>query len=119
VDFSHIKDSEDIEFNHFLQTTVSPEWMPLVQYASRRAKQWTYVYSTEDGSDMKFLVVTMHQKQAFVVQVKFSPEKLVAFIDDPKILGISLKDKTDPPPRKPDQTVQAALLASRAWLAVQ
>ena len=98
---------------------MSREWTPLVQYASRRSKQWTYVYTTEEGSDVKILVVTMQQKQAFVVQVKFSPEKLVAFIDDPKIMGISLKDKTDPPPQNPDQTLQAALLASRAWLAVQ
>ena len=95
VDFSHIKESEDIEFNHFLQTTVSPEWMPLVQYASRRAKQWTYVYSTEDGSDMKFLVVTMHQKQAFVVQVKFSPEKLIAFIDDDAIARVDEEAHAD------------------------
>jgi len=123
VDFSHIKDREDIEFNRFMRTTVSPEWQPLVQYASARSKQWTYVYTTEDGSDMKFLVVTMQKKQAFVVQVKFSPEKLIAFIDDPKILGISLKDKTDPPPRQDpppaEQTALAAALAGRAWLAVQ
>jgi hypothetical protein len=118
VDFSHVKEREEIEFNRFMQSAVGPEWQPLVQYASRRGKQWTYVYTTEEGSDMKFLVVTMQQKQAFVVQVKFSPEKLIAFMNDPKILGISLKDKTDPPP-DPKETAQAALLASRAWIAVQ
>lgn len=122
VDFSHIKDREDVEFNRFMQSAVSPEWTPLVQYASHRSKQWTYVYTTEDGSDVKFLVVTMQQKQAFVVQVKFSPEKLIAFIDDPKIIGISLKDKTDPPPRQDrppaDEAAQAATIATQSWLAI-
>ncbi|HSE97479.1 MAG TPA: hypothetical protein VLD57_04360 [Blastocatellia bacterium] len=119
VDFSHIRDREEAEFNQFMQSAVTPEWMPLVQYASRRSRQWTYVYTAEEGSDMKFLVVTMQQKQAFVVQVRFSPEKLIAFIDEPRILGISLKDKTDPPTPAPNHMLQAATFASRAWLGAQ
>lgn len=95
VDFSGISGSEDVKFHEFVESSVSPEWRPLVQYSSRKNKQWTYVYCTEESDDVKFLVVNLQQKQAFVAQFKFSPEKLTAFMNDPKIMGISLKDKTE------------------------
>lgn len=95
VDFSRLSKAEDTEFNEFVQRSVSPEWRPLVQYSSRKNKQWTYVYCTEESDDVKFLVVNLQQRQAFVAQFKFSPEKLTAFMNDPKIMGISLKDKTE------------------------
>jgi len=101
VDFSGLSRSEDVEFNEFVQSSVSPEWRPLVQYSSRKNKQWTYVYSTEEGEDVKFLVVNLQQKQAFVAQFKFSPEKLTAFMNDPKLMGISLKDKTESDVKSP------------------
>ena len=40
---------------------------------------------------MKLLAVVVQRNEAFIVQVKFSPEKLIQFMDDPRILGISLK----------------------------
>jgi hypothetical protein len=102
VDFSQIEGSELVAFNSFVPSAVGPDWQPLVQYSSQLKRQWVYVYSQPEGEDMKMLVVALQQKQAFVLQLKFSPEKLIAFIDDPKIMGISLKDKTGPAVTPPD-----------------
>ncbi len=95
ADFSHLNGSEEIEFNRFVQASVSEEWRPLVQFASRKNRQWTYVYCTEEKEDVKFLVVNLQQKNAFVAQFKFSPDKLVAFMNDPKIMGVPLNNKTE------------------------
>jgi hypothetical protein len=65
-------------------------WTPLVQYSSPREKQWTYVYVTREKEDVKLLVVTLQQKDAVVLQTKFSPAKLVEFMNNPQIMGISL-----------------------------
>jgi hypothetical protein len=83
------------EFQSNIQRMVSSEWRPLLQYASRRQNQWVYVYIAEEKNDMKVLVLAVQKENSFVAQAKFSPEKLAKFMDDPKIMGISLKDKND------------------------
>jgi hypothetical protein len=67
-----------------------------VQYSSPRQKQWTYVYASREKENVRVLVVTLQQEQAFIVQTKFSPEKLIEFMNDPKIMGISLKGEQPP-----------------------
>jgi hypothetical protein len=71
-------------------------WSPLVQFSSPREKQWTYIYVTPEKKDVKVLAVAVTEKQAVVFQMKFSPEKLGAFISDPRIMGVSLKDDKRP-----------------------
>jgi hypothetical protein len=83
------------EFHEATRRLISNEWQPLVQYNSSRANQYTHVYVQHGKSDVKLLVVTLQRNEAVVAQTKFSPEKLIKFIDDPKIMGISLKDKKD------------------------
>jgi hypothetical protein len=84
------------EFHAFIRSKIDPVWSPLVEYSSPREKKWTYVYSSQDKKDIRVLVVTMQQEQAFIVQTKFSPEKLIEFMNDPKIMGISLKSEQPP-----------------------
>lgn len=93
VDFSRFPG--EVEFHKFLSDTVHPSWNPLAQISSRRNKQWVHVYFQEEDEHAKFLVVAMESKQAFVVQFKFDPEKLARFMEDPKIMGISLVGKKD------------------------
>ncbi|HVF91106.1 MAG TPA: hypothetical protein VNH22_13640 [Blastocatellia bacterium] len=78
-------------FHSYIRNTVNPLWRPLFQYNAKLKGQWNYVYITEEGKDVKILAVALQQREAFVVQFKFSPDKLAKFIDDPKIMGISLK----------------------------
>lgn len=96
LDYSRGPRPGQSEFHAFIRSKIDPIWSPLVEYSSPREKQWTYVYSSQDKQDVRVLVVTMQQEQAFVVQTKFSPEKLIEFMNDPKIMGISLKSEQPP-----------------------
>ena len=84
------------EFHSVIRSKIEPVWSPLVQFSSPREKQWTYVYALHEKEDIKILVVTMQKSEAFVVQAKFSPAKLIEFMNDPKIMGISLKHEEKP-----------------------
>jgi hypothetical protein len=90
------------EFHTFIRSKIDPVWSPLVQFSSPRQKQWTYVYASQEKENIKVLVVTIQQEQAFVVQTKFSPEKLIEFMNDPKIMGISLKSEQPPKDYHPE-----------------
>jgi hypothetical protein len=93
LDFSDQADRT--EFQAAARNVISSEWQPMVQYNSIKQNQYTHVYYTQEKEDVKLLVVTLQKDQAVIVQAKFSPEKLSKFIDDPRIMGISLKDKND------------------------
>ena len=82
------------EFQASARTMISNEWQPLIQYNSMKQNQYTHVYYAQEKDHVKLLVVTLQKDEAVVVQAKFSPEKLSQFIEDPRIIGISLKDKT-------------------------
>ena len=101
LDYSRGPRPEDKEFHAFIRSRIDPEWVPLVQYSAPREKQWTYVYTTREKDDLKVLVVGLQKAEAFVLQTKFSPAKLVEFMNDPKIMGISLKDDKKQDPQQP------------------
>jgi hypothetical protein len=88
LDFSRFPG--EVEFHKFVSDTVHPSWQPMAKISLRKNKQWTYVYFKQEDKHAKFLVVAMQPKEAFVVQFKFDPEKLARFMEDPKIMGISL-----------------------------
>ena len=92
LDYSRAARPETPEFHTAIQDRIHAMWSPLVQFSSPREKQWTYIYVTQEKKDVKILAVAVQEKQAVVFQMKFSPEKLGAFISDPKIVGISFKD---------------------------
>jgi hypothetical protein len=93
LDFSEKAGRSD--FQSEARNVISSEWQPLVQYNSIKENQYTHIYYAQENDDVKLLVVTLQKDQAVIVQAKFSPEKLSKFIDDPKMMGISLKDRTD------------------------
>ena len=90
LDFSERSDRTD--FQAEARNVISSEWHPLVQYNSIKENQYTHVYYAQENDDVKLLVVTLQKNEAIIVQAKFSPDKLSKFIDDPRVLGISLKD---------------------------
>lgn len=92
LDYSEAPSPTTGQFHSFIQSKIDPRWTPLVQYSSPREKQWTYVYITRENDDVKVLVVTLQKQDAVVLQTKFSPAKLVEFMNNPQIMGISLND---------------------------
>lgn len=109
LDFSESPNPDSPEFHNFIRNIVHSDWRPLVQYNGRNRQQWSYIYVMEEKENVKILAVSVQQREAFVVQFKFSPEKLIAFINDPKIMGISLKgdsaeNNTDQTPPDPAAT---------------
>jgi len=126
LDYSEAPGPQGGEFHSFIRSKIDPAWTALVQYSSPREKQWTYVYVSREKEDVKILVVTLQAKDAVVLQTKFSPDKLVEFMNNPQIMGITLNsdsrartnsaraddadsnedasaDKPKPPPSKPPQ----------------
>lgn len=125
LDYSEAPGPQGSQFHSFIRAKIDPTWTPLVQYSSPREKQWTYVYVSREKEDVKLLVVTLQAKDAVVLQTKFSPDKLVEFMNNPQIMGITLNsdsrartnsaraddadndedavDKPKPPPSKPPQ----------------
>ena len=90
LDYSEAPSPGNGQFHAIIQSKIDPMWTPLVQYSSPREKQWTYVYVTREKEDVKVLVVTLQQKDAVVLQTKFSPAKLIEFMNNPQIMGVSL-----------------------------
>jgi hypothetical protein len=65
------------------------EWIPLVRMSSINSDQFL-VYARETGKDIKLIIVRVEADQATVIRAKIDPETLVKFIQDPKVLGISV-----------------------------
>lgn len=67
-------------------------WKPLVQTNSKRdgALQRSFIFFKENKKDVEVAVTTLTENEAAVIEVKFSPDKMVAFLDNPRIMGISL-----------------------------
>lgn len=91
LDFSRGPAPDHAQFHAAVRGQINPKWEPLLQYSSPKQRQWSYAYVTHEKEDVKVLVVAVQQREAFVFQFKFSPDKLIAFMNDPKIMGISLK----------------------------
>ena len=80
----------DSELGLVMRNALSPEWQPLVRVRSRDGEQ-VYIYAREAGENLKLMVVTIDHTDAVVARVKVSPQKLSDFLNNPKILGVSVR----------------------------
>jgi hypothetical protein len=93
--FEELDDTGNInhaELNAVIRDALDQDWQPLVRVYSRRGGQQVFVYARDEGQDIKLLVVTMDQTEAVLARVKLDPGALAKFMENPKLLGISLKD---------------------------
>lgn len=81
--------ASDLELRDVMRNALSPEWQSLARVRSRDGEQ-IYVYGRNDGKSMKLMVVTIDRTDAVVARVKIDPKKLSEFLNNPKILGISI-----------------------------
>lgn len=90
-DLNFSRETLDAEMKAVMRNSLSAEWNPIFRVRSREGQQ-AYMYMRESGDSVKIMLVTIDKNQAAVVRARFNPEKLIEFINDPKILGISLGD---------------------------
>ena len=62
-------------------------WSPLIQVASPKEEEQTYIYLREAGEKFNVMVVTIEPREACVVQVNLSPESLAKLMRNPDEMG--------------------------------
>jgi hypothetical protein len=77
------------ELQRSLATMFSADWSPVVHVGSLNGDQ-SFVYARDNGGTIKLIIVNIEADQATVIRAKISPEKLSEFIQDPRILGVSV-----------------------------
>ena len=87
---NYMHDGADDELHAALQHSLGPNWQPLVRVYSRKDGEQTFVYSKQEGKCMRLTVVIVEREQATIVKVKINPDALLKFMDNPRIMGISL-----------------------------
>lgn len=80
----------DREFQEAVRKSLNKKWTPTVQSSDRVSGNRSYVYTHQSGKDLEMLTVTISSRQAIVAQARINPEAVSKFLDDPKLLGISL-----------------------------
>ena len=78
------------ELNTVIRQALDQEWQPLVRVYSRKEGEQVFVYARNEGEDIKLMVVSLQQTEAFIARVKVSPATLAKWMEKPEILGISL-----------------------------
>ena len=86
-------DSIDNEMQATMRQAYGPEWSPIFHVRSRTGEQ-AYMYMKDDGTNVRVVLVTIEKEQAAIIRATFSPDKLVEFVNNPKIMGISLNDSS-------------------------
>ena len=102
----------DREMQSAMRMSFGPEWSPALRIRSRDGQQ-AYMYMREDGKNVRIALVTIDKQQAAIIRATFSPERLADFINNPKILGIPLKDDNGTPPPSEPPEVTGGLAARR------
>jgi hypothetical protein len=101
------RETLDAEMQSAMKNSFGPEWSPILRVRSRDGQQ-VYMHMREAGKSVKIAVVTIDKKQAAIIRATFSPEKLAEFINDPKIFGISLDNKSEQAANRGQQSPNAA-----------
>ena len=93
------RDTLDTEMQSAMRNSFSADWSSIFHVRSRDGQQ-AYMYMREDGKNIKITLVTIENEQAAVIRATFEPEKLVEFMNNPKIFGISLGGNDSQPDNK-------------------
>jgi len=89
ADFTSGTDSGS--FSAYMRGAYRKGWQPLVRVNSRReGNMQTHIYARNSGKDVQFAIVTFEEREAVVLEVKFNPEAAARFMENPKVMGISI-----------------------------
>ncbi len=99
-DLKFSRETVDKEMQAVMKNSFTDEWSPILRARSAEGQQ-AYMYMREDGKVVKVALVTIDKANAAVIRATFSPEKLVEFMNDPKIFGISMDEKKEAKKEEP------------------
>lgn len=86
------RENLDREMQASMRSSFGPEWSPVFRVRSQTSQQ-AYMYIRQDGDKkVRVALLTIDRDQAAIVRATFSPEKLIEFINNPRIMGISVGD---------------------------
>jgi hypothetical protein len=87
-----------IRFKSLMGAALDGDWSPLIQVASPKDQEQTYIYLREAGEKFNVLVVTLEPREACVVQVNVSPSTLAKLMQNPDEMGneITIDATTEP-----------------------
>jgi hypothetical protein len=105
------RENLDREMQAALRETFSAEWIPILRIRSREGQQ-AYMYMRESGQDIKINLVTIDKENAAVIRATFNPDKLIEFMNNPKVFGISLGDDKPDKPKDDKPTPQPETAAA-------
>ncbi|HKE05574.1 MAG TPA: VWA domain-containing protein, partial [Blastocatellia bacterium] len=78
-------------FDTVMRESYDKDWQPLVQINSKRdGNSHTFIYVKSSGKDVQFALAVLENREAVVLEVKFNPDAAARFLENPKIMGISL-----------------------------
>ncbi|MBP6820955.1 MAG: VWA domain-containing protein [Acidobacteria bacterium] len=115
-DQNFAKRAEAASFSQAMRQAFKKDWSPLVQISSKRdGDNHTFIYIRQSKKDVEFALASLAESEAVVMQVKFNPEAAARFLENPKIMGISLGNSVrgnntavNLPAPKPNQTATAS-----------
>ena len=76
-----------IAFKTAMNEMMAQTWSPLVQLASPKENDHTYIYLREAGTKFNVMVINIAGREGSVVQVTLSPQSLAALMKDPSEMG--------------------------------
>jgi VWFA-related protein len=85
------KEAGNASFAQVMRQSYKSDWSPLVQINSKRdGNSRTFIYVKQSKKDIQFALATIEDREAVVLEVKFNPDAAARFLENPKIMGISL-----------------------------
>src|SRR5215831_1307935 len=78
-------------FDAVMRQAYNKDWQPMVQVSSKRdGASHTFIYVKSSGKDVQFALAALDNREAVVLEVKFNPDAAARFLENPKIMGVSL-----------------------------
>jgi VWFA-related protein len=78
-------------FDAVMREAYNKDWRPMVQVSSKRnGASHTFIYVKSSGKDVQFALAVLEDREAVVLEVKFNPDAAARFLENPKIMGVSL-----------------------------
>ena len=78
-------------FDAVMREAYNKDWRPMVQVSSKRdGASHTFIYVKSSGKDVQFALAALDDHEAVVLEVRFNPDAAARFLENPKIMGVSL-----------------------------